>query len=239
MSDIDKNTLYSEFDRLLLSAPQLDGLDSDTGREWLANASSLIKLWDKIEAISVSLPIQNLLIKPHGMRLDGQYDQVKHALRKGKKELQLQTLGPKSSLIEAGNTYTYFENIRKIISSATEEIMFIDPYLDADFVEKYIPQVRDNVFIKLFTSDKKIANLLPAVKLYKQQTLINVELRTYNALHDRWVITDKSECFQSGASIKDGAKNSSTVITQITDTSDILISHYYTLWSSNPEIALN
>lgn len=239
MSDIDKNTLYYEFDRLLLNAPQLDDLGSDNGREWLANASSLIKSWDKVEAISISRPIQTLLIKPHGMRLDGQYDLVKHALRKGRKELQLQTLGPKSFLIEAGNTYTYFENIRKIISSATEEIMFIDPYLDADFVEKYIPQVRGGVFIKLFTSDNKITKLLPAIKLYKQQTQIDVELRTHNALHDRWVINDQSECFQSGASIKDGAKNSSTVITQITDTSDILISHYNNLWSSAPEILLS
>jgi hypothetical protein len=60
-------------------------------------------------------------------------------------------------------------------------------------------------------------SLMPAIQLYVQQRQREIEVRTTVSLHDRYIIIDRANCYQSGASFKDGAKSSSTVISQITD----------------------
>ena len=51
-------------------------------------------------------------------------------------------------------------------------------------------------------------------------------------LHDRFVFVDKIRCFQSGASFKDGAKNSLTTLTQITDNFKVMHQSYEGMWNA-------
>lgn len=129
--------------------------------------------------------------------------------------------------------FDYFEEIRQIIELSNEEVLFVDPYLDAEFVRSYLPHVRSEAAIRLLTSDKgKLTRLLPAVELFGQQSGHVVSVRSTNGLHDRYMFIDKRACYRSGASFKDGAKHAPTTLTQITDAFDAVWQTYDQVWGA-------
>ncbi len=125
--------------------------------------------------------------------------------------------------------FAYFDELRKIIELAKQDIFFVDPYLEADFVSRYLGYVSDGVAIRLLT-EKKLQALLPAVETFARQTSASVEVRSTPSIHDRYVFIDRSACYQSGASFKDGAKSAATTITQIVDAFTAVNQTYELLW---------
>lgn len=134
--------------------------------------------------------------------------------------------------ISQGMEFEYFDEIRKKLEEAQQEILFIDPYLDAEFVSRYLVHLRSGVEARLLTSRRKLSSLLPAAKLIAQQNDFPISVRTAEGLHDRYFFVDRQSCYQSGASFKDGAKNAPTTITQITDVFEAVWHQYEAIWSS-------
>jgi hypothetical protein len=58
-------------------------------------------------------------------------------LEEARADLRMNTLGPINTAIGQGEVFDYFDEIRRIISLATSDLLFVDPYLDADFVSRY------------------------------------------------------------------------------------------------------
>ena len=79
-----------------------------------------------------------------------------------------------------------------------------------------LPHVVDGVAVRLLAS-KNTTALLAAVEMFSKQNGLSVEVRSSERLHDRYLFVDRAECYVSGASFKDGAKNSPAVLTQIID----------------------
>ena len=150
--------------------------------------------------------------------------QVRHDLR-------LKTVGPLSVAVAQGAVFDYFDELRKVIEGAKSDLLFVDPFLDAEFASRYLPNVSAGVLVRLLGRDR-LPTLLPAIHLLRQQTGLTIEVRSSSALHDRFVFVDKSICFQSGASFKDGAKKSPTTLTQISDAFPAMQSTYESLWAS-------
>jgi hypothetical protein len=46
-------------------------------------------------------------------------------------------VGPLSVVIDKGQVFDYFDELRKVIQPARSELFFVDPYLDAEFVPRY------------------------------------------------------------------------------------------------------
>ena len=113
----------------------------------------------------------------------------------------------------------------------SQGLFFIDPYLDAEFVSRYLPHAQKGTVIRLLGRER-IATLLPAVDQFSKQTGILVSIRTATGFHDRYVIVDSSACYQSGASFKDGAKAAPTTLTQITDAFEVVKKTYEDMWTS-------
>jgi hypothetical protein len=111
-------------------------------------------------------------------------------------------------------------------------VFFVDQYLDAEFVSRYLPHVADGVAIRLLGGSKRIATLLPAVDMFAQQFKRTPQVRSSNGLHDRYLFVDRSTCYLSGASFKDGAKNAPAVLTQVTDAFQAMWETYERLWNS-------
>ena len=152
-------------------------------------------------------------------------------LHHAKSDLQLQTSGPLSISLPKGGTYSYFDEIRKIVQTAKSDVFFIDPYLDADFVSRYLPFVSAGVSIRLLTC-KKLTELIPAVQSYKSQHGAAITVKSSKSLHDRFVLIDGVSCYQSGASFKDGGKMSPVTLTQITDAFVAMKKTYEDIWSA-------
>jgi hypothetical protein len=78
---------------------------------------------------------------------------------------------------------------------------------------------------------ERIATLLLAVDLFAKQSGCVIQVRSAPHFHDRYVFVDRSGCYQSGASFKDGAKSALTTLTQITDAFAAMLQTYETIWS--------
>jgi len=151
-------------------------------------------------------------------------------LNQARSDLRLRTVGPTDIAVGKGHVFHYFDEVRKVIDLATRDVFFVDPYLDAEFVTRYLPHIRAGLPIRLLTSLKQIATLLPAVETFVEQQGGAVSIRTTPAIHDRHVIIDTTSCYQSGSSFKDGAKRAPTTLTQITDAFDAVLQTYERLW---------
>ena len=150
-------------------------------------------------------------------------------LHQAQNDLRLSTTGPTSSAISQGMVFAYFDELRKIIELAKQDILFVDPYLESEFVSRYLSYVSRGVTIRLL-SEKKIHLLLPAVQTFAGQSSATVEVRSTPSIHDRYVFIDRTACYQSGASFKDGAKSAATTITQIIDAFVAINQTYEALW---------
>ena len=122
------------------------------------------------------------------------------------------------------------ELTREQLLAGIEDLLFVDPYLDAEFVSRHLPHVTTGVTIRLL-SREKLKTLLPAVEAFAQQERANIEARSSQNFHNRYIFVDEIVCYQSGASFKDGAKSSPTTLAQITDAFSPVFQTYEDLWS--------
>lgn len=196
--------LLAEVEYLLRSMPPRETLRHETEENltWLGRLSAVIEKWDLPKSISLHVAISHL----HGHtshEANRGFRQLMILLRQAQHDLQMETLGPISVAVPRGNVYEYFDEIRKIIEGAKEDLLFVDPYLDAGFVSRYLAHVTPGVAIRLLTRHK-LAALLPAVEVYTKQNQVRIEVRSEPNFHDRYLFIDKIACYQSGASFKDG-----------------------------------
>src|SRR5262249_4873253 len=146
-------------------------------------------------------------------------------IHQARHDLRMESLGPLSVSVSQGLTFDYFDEVRKIIEVAKKDLFFVDPYLDAEFVSRYLPHIGSGVTIRLLTR-YKLQALLPAVDLFSQQSKSKIQVRSVANLHDRYIFVDQVACYQSGASFKDGAKSAPTTLTQVTDAFTAMVQTY-------------
>ena len=152
-------------------------------------------------------------------------------LNQAQHDLRMETVGPTTVAIPQKRVFEYFDEIRKIIELARQDLLFVDPYLDAEFVSRYLSHVSAGVTIRLLAREK-LTTLLPAIDALARQNGILIEVRSALNFHDRYVFVDRVNCYQSGASFKDGARSAPTAITQITDAFAPMLKTYEDLWSA-------
>ena len=149
-------------------------------------------------------------------------------------QLQLSTNSFITKQVNQGEVHTYFDEVRLLMAGATQDALFIDPYINPEFVTRYLPQMPAGVRVRLLTAEMQATALHEALKLYRQEHRRDVELRVMNdkALHDRHLVIDSREVYQSGASFKDGGKNAPTSINQIVDLASEMIAAHEKRWAS-------
>jgi hypothetical protein len=214
--------------------------DSQEFIDWHADVVGTVQAWNPMYAPSLAGLLQTI------GRMPGQLSIVASAQRETYcsqfmaetralfTRLRLQTNVFQTAQVAAGAVYDYFEEVRQIIAGATREVLFTDPYLDASFVERYLPQIPAGVTVRLLTSQGKGVALAAACALYAQQHGASIEVRTVpnQTLHDRHVVIDGRDLYQSGASFKDGGRHAPTSINQIVDAAADLIRTLERTWAN-------
>ena len=233
--------LLAELEDLLRTTPPQSAFgeqENDEALSWLGRAAAVLKKWESIESIGMESHISalqgephlfsgNQVLRPHGPAYRG----LRTLLFQAQHDLRMKTVGPLSTAIPAKKPFVYFDEIRKIIEQSREDLLFVDPYLDPEFISRYLPQIKGGVMVRLLTSKEKLSSLLPAVESFVAESKLQVKVRSVSSgLHDRFVFVDKRRCFQSGASFKDGARKSPTALTQITDIFKEMLQGYETMW---------
>ena len=228
---IGKEQLLAEVEELLRNMPPAATIQDDTAENysWLGRVAAVIEQWDRSKAI----PLGGYLDKFHSIHARDSDEGLRKLLvllHQARHDLRMQTLGPLNVAVPHGMVFDYFDEVRKIIEVAKLDLFFVDPYLDAEFVSRYLTHIATGVTARLLAREKLQA-LLPAVDTFAQQSKAKIEVRSAPNFHDRYVFVDRTACYQSGASFKDGAKTAPTTLTQITDAFTPVLETYEDLWS--------
>lgn len=228
-----KEILLFEVDDILRTMPPRATLrhDSDENFAWLGRVAAFIESWNSVKSIPLNMALRDF----HG--LDAHIAQqgfrnIMTLLHQARHDLNLNTKGPLNSALNQGQVFDYFEEIRKIIELANQDVFFIDPFLNAEFVSRYLPYIKSGITIRLLAREL-VVTLTPSVQQYIKQTGATVSVRSSKGFHDRYVIVDGFSCYQSGASFKDGAKSAPTTLTQITDAFEVVRKAYEDIWSDS------
>jgi hypothetical protein len=224
--------LLAEVEDLIRSMPARSALgnDDDATLAWLGRAVAVVKAFDPIGSGTAISGFVQALGRPAPFATESSARGVITTLHEVRHRLRMAIGSPSSVAVQGGAVFDYFDELRRVVSEARSDILFVDPYLDPEFVSRYLPQVADGVTIRLLGRER-VSVLLPAVATYRAQSGRSVELRTARSLHDRYVFVDRRACFQSGASFKDGARLAPTTITQITDAFPAVMAAYDQVWA--------
>jgi hypothetical protein len=224
--------LLMELEDLLRNTPPKHSIRKETPENfsWLGRAAAALEAWNMVKGSVAKVDINNIQSANIILYSDG-YRKTLTVIHQAIHELRMKTTGPLNVAVGTGGVFDYFDEIRRILESANTDVLFIDPYLDAEFVSRYLPNIKDGVTIRLLGREK-LKTLIPAVEAYSLQNSRNVEVRSAQGFHDRYVFIDKGNCYQSGSSFKDGAKKSPTTLTQITDAFSAVQSTYENLWAN-------
>jgi hypothetical protein len=233
MTIISPDQLALEIEDLLRTMPSARDFvaNPDKGVQWLGRASAAMKAWDATHSMFHFEPLVRTLAQAGNYDYSATRRSLTIQLHQAQSDLRLRSTGLLSVGIEAGRVFDYFDELRKIIESAKTDLLFVDPYLDAEFVSRYLVHVTDGTSVRLLAREK-ISSLKPAVDALVVQSGKSVAVRTAQGFHDRYVFVDKNSCYQSGASFKDGAKKTPTTLTQITDAFAAVLSTYEGLWAN-------
>lgn len=235
--DPSPEQLLAELDDVIRSMPPRPTIrhESPENMAWFGRAAAVMHHWDPVRA---TMLFQSALDGVHARMAEDAARGIRKVivmLHQARSELALKAGGPSSVAIPQGHRYAYFEELRAIIESAKQDLLFIDAYLDAEFAERFLPLVSRGVNVRLLGRER-IAALVAAVRLQAPELGLTVEVRTAENFHDRYVFVDQLACYQSGASFKDGAKSASTVVTQIRDSFAAVHADYETRWDAATRI---
>lgn len=212
-----KQQLLAEVEDVLRTVPPRPTIRhaTDENLAWFGRASAVVEQWKLGTGILMTAYIERI----HGVAASDAVlalTSVLTLLQQARHDLRMKTLGPVNLAVPHGMVFDYFDELRKVIELSQQDLLFIDPYLDAEFVSRYLPHAPPTVAVRLLAR-AKMETLLPAVDAFVQQTKTKVQVRSAPNFHDRYLIVDRTTCYHSGASFKDGAKSAPTTLTQITD----------------------
>ncbi len=232
MNIIPPEQLLAEIVDVIRTMPPRETIRHETPENlsWFGRASAAIQMWDPIRAARFDTHTSFIF----GTAALPAAQAVRSALtmlHQAQNELRMRTAGPLSIAVGQGGVFQYFDEIRKVIEEAKSDILFVDPFLEPEFVTRYLPQVSQGVAVRLL-GKKHLTALVPAVELFTQQHKLDVGVRSDPDLHDRYVFIDGQACYQSGASFKDGAKYTPTTLTQIVDAFAAVRDTYEQKWAS-------
>jgi len=207
---------------------------------WLARAAAAIESWSVAKGIEWQKAVNATRIGVGPAGTAG--SDMRILLHQCRNTLRLRTTGPVNAAIGKGHVHDYFEELRRIISLAKTDVMFVDRYFDGAFVDRYFPHIDDNVPIRILTwsgkgTAKQRAGLKSAADLFAQQHGVSIEIRKHADVHDRYVIIDGSDAYHSSASFKHGPQDSGATIREQSGTAlGLLLTEYSTLWdNATPE----
>ena len=232
MDQINQKQLLGEVEDLIRSGPKFSD-QASADHQWLGQVSAVLaeSLQDS-SSVDSFLSAMGLTGSLERRELEASFRRINVCLSRARRVLQWRTGASTGVVIERGMEFDYFDRIRKIIEQANSEIFFVDPYMNAEFVSNYMGFIDSGIKTRLLAKSD-ITSLVTAIKFLSKQSGVGVEIRSSKEIHDRFIFIDQRDCYLSGASFKDGAKRSPTVIAQITDAFDALLDCYQRIWNSS------
>ena len=100
---------------------------------WVGRAVAAIQRWDRVYRSSCTVIVGKL---HSSTQSDQALPELRILLHQARADLRME-VGQLSVVVQAGQVFDYFDELRKVIETARKEVFFVDPYLDAEFVSRY------------------------------------------------------------------------------------------------------
>lgn len=238
-SPVEQHIILLKLSELMENPPDLSSkpsAGSSPQRQWVAEVGALINRISSEKKISFSTakvmlgPYWNHAIDQiQGLALD--------VIEELKLELELSGRSEIGSAYQPGDIYKFFADLKSIIRGAKSEILIIDPYFDGEAFNNYVSGVDGAVKVRIFAS-KHAQELKTYTDKHRAQFCSSIEIRKSNKLHDRLVITDRTECWITGGSINHaGNKSPAYLIPVGSELARSKLEIYEGIWVSSKEIA--
>ena len=227
-----KEQLLAEVEDILRTMPSREDFEkrSEDSVSWVGRAAAVLTRWHMPKYPMVDAAVDDINKPLDMLRNASGRSKLTSLLHQARADLRMD-IGPLSVVIDKGQVFDYFDELRKVIEPARSDVFFVDPYLDAEFVTRYLPHVAVGTSVRLLGGPKRMATLLPAVDLFAMQSGLPIQVHSSHDIHDRYLFIERAVCYVSGASFKDGAKKAPAVLTQIGDAFQAIWDTYDDLWN--------
>jgi hypothetical protein len=235
---LDDRQLLAQLDELVRVMPQGEDLlrNIQENFEWVGRARTLIAAWQKTDGARFAGYTDALFARTrdaHGSRLESlsALAKMKGMIEQARAELALLTGRIASVAVDAGKPFEFYNQVRRMIETAQTDILFVDRWMGADFVEEYLPHVKAGTLIRLL-SRERMAPLKASVGKFVQQHQFAVEIRSSDAIHGRFLLLDGKRAFVADASFKDAARTAPAILIELTDLASTAIPQYEGIWQN-------
>ena len=123
-----------------------------------------------------------------------------------------------SEVLEAGSPFTAFVKIRSICETASQQLVFVDPYMGQGTVRRYFHGIPEQVTVSVITkqlSGDEFRDFLDVSKLFADERGPSRYCLMYHPdLHDRYLKCDET-VYHLGGSLKDAGRKSGYTVSKI------------------------
>jgi len=128
-------------------------------------------------------------------------------------------------IVDKYSPFSAFIMLRSLFETAKHRVVIIDPYLDDTIFYRYLNHVSLDVEVTLATEMKNLRAdarnaFLDCSRLFAQERGPNKYTLIDSEMHDRWFLVD-GEIYQSGASLKDAARNDPFTLVKLEPTKEV------------------
>lgn len=230
---------YKQLNLLISQMPPLAGHGeyAQEQMQWLGRASVLVEqagdMFD-IAALRVQMDAINTKTRPNNVR--NILVILHRALARAEQHVPAAAQG---AFIHAGETFSAFQAVAKVLSSAREGILLIDPYLSTAALFDFALIAPENVAIRLLLDGQRQAlndGLRAGVARWQQQygqsRPLSARYTAPRQLHDRLILLDNREAWVLTQSFKDLAQRSPLSLVRSDDElAAAKLEAYETMWA--------
>lgn len=236
----DYQRLYTQLGRLLEAAPdtsEFSELGSPVYQHWFGRAHALVEeVGIGVDAITMRT---TLIPQFHTAAWQGALRQTFAIIYRALAKCELESpAAAAGAFVPVGNAFDAFAALTKLFSSATADVLVLDPYLDETVLTEFGLAVPVGVCVRLLADEAAHKpTLAPAAAKWIQQygagRPLQVRLAPAKSLHDRAIFVDHASAWTLTQSLKDFAKRSPAEIVRADDTADLKIAAYEAIWAAS------
>lgn len=242
-----ESSIYQQLGGLLAKAPDLRAVDDrhqipESTIQWLGKVSALVEAMPgaSLNGTQLDLAIQSL-IRYQGV---GQHpSQIMMILSRVLSKAELNSpVSQQGAFVSGGDGFDALAAISKILSSASNSVLIVDPYLDDKALSDFVVLANEGVVVSLLTDQSTIKpSLVPAcvrwISQFGNLRPLQARAATARSLHDRLIFVDSDQAWILTQSLKDFAARSPATIQRADDViTKLKFEAYKEIWNVSSSI---
>jgi hypothetical protein len=238
---MDSSELYTRLGQLVGEMPDLEKAPTQETRKWIARAHALVdESGSIVDAAAIAAQTPYLEISA-GRALSA--STITGAVLRAFAAAELKApAASQGAFIAAGNPFDALREIGKVLASANNDLLIVDPYLDEKVLTEFSGFAREHVLVRLLTDAQGMKPTLETAykkwgEQYKELRPVALGVCDPKTLHDRIIIADGERAWILTQSIKDFASKSPASIVNIdAELTGLKISAYEALWRASKRL---